>query len=66
MIAAVYKIDPIHFAEVFIERTLKDARKSLGHKQIITEQDLNRAIVKELKKYNRDFAYVFENRDKII
>ena len=35
-------------------------------KKIITEQDLNRAIVKELKKYHKDFAYVYENRDKII
>ena len=53
-------------AEVFIERTLKDAKKSLHHRSIITENDLKRAIVKELKKYNADLAYVYENHDKII
>ena len=53
-------------AESFINRAIKAAKKSLKSKQIITEKDLTRAIVKELKKYNADFAYVYENRDTII
>ena len=53
-------------AESFIERTLKDAKKSLKNRSVITEKDLNRVILKELKKYNADLAYVYENRDKII
>ena len=53
-------------AEVFINRTLKDAQKSLKHKSLITEGDLKRAIIKELKKYHKDLAYVYEFRDKII
>lgn len=53
-------------AEIFIERTVKDAKKSLKNRSIITERDLKHAILKELKKYNADFAYVYENRDKII
>lgn len=53
-------------AEIFIERTLKDTKKSLKNRSIITEKDLNRAILKELKKYHADLAYVYENRDKII
>lgn len=53
-------------AEVFISRTLKAAEKSLKSKQIITEKDLTRAIVKELKKYHADFAYVYQNRDTIV
>ena len=57
---------PSGAAEVFIERTLKAAKQTLKHKKIITENDLERAIAKELKKYNADFAYVYENRDKII
>ena len=57
---------PSGAAEIFITRTVKDAQKSFKSKQIITEQDLKRAIVKELKKYHADFAYVYENRDKII
>ena len=53
-------------AESFIERTLKDAKKSLKNRSVITEKDLSRVILKELKKYNADLAYVYENRDKII
>ena len=53
-------------AETFVERTMKDAKKSLKNRSIITEKDLNRVILKELKKYNADLAYVYENRDKII
>ena len=47
-------------AESFIERTLKDAKKSLKNRSVITEKDLNRVILKELKKYNADLAYVYE------
>ena len=57
---------PSGAADAFIDRTITAAQKSLGTKKIITEQDLKRAVVKELKKYNADFAYVYENRDKII
>lgn len=53
-------------ATIFIERTVKDAKRSLHHRSIITENDLKRAIIKELKKYNADLAYVYKNRDKII
>ena len=53
-------------ANVFIEKSLTDANKSLKSKKIITDQDLTRAITKELKKYHADFAYVYKNRDKII
>ncbi len=57
---------PSGAADAFIERTIKDACKSLQHKSLITEKDLTRALVKELRKYNPDLAYVYQNRDKII
>ena len=57
---------PTGAAEIFIDKSLKATEKSLKSKKIITEKDLERAIAKELKKYNADFAYVYENRDKII
>ena len=53
-------------ADTFIERTIKDVKKSLKNRSIVTEKDLQRAILKELKKYHADLAYVYENRDKII
>lgn len=57
---------PIGAAEIFIEKTIKSTKNQLKTKKIITEKDLNRIIIKELKKYNPDLAYVYENRDKII
>ena len=57
---------PVGAAEIFIDKTLKAAQTALKSKTIITNEDLNRAITKELKKYNPDLVYVYENRDKII
>lgn len=53
-------------AEIFAQNAVKDATKSLNNLSIITASDLHRAILKELKKYNADLAYVYQNRDKII
>ena len=53
-------------ADSFIENSIKAAKKALKGKSIITEQDLKRVLTKELKKYNRDLAYVYENYDIII
>ena len=57
---------PVGAADVFIEKAVAAATKSLDGRKIITERDLKRALVRELKKYNKDFAYVYENYDKII
>ena len=53
-------------AEIFIDKAMKDALRTLKSKKLITNQDLDRALVKELKKYHPDLAYVYENYDKII
>lgn len=57
---------PSGSAEVFINETISSVKKSLAKKSIITEADLKRLVVKELKKYNRDFAYIYEKCDTII
>ena len=57
---------PTGAAETFVEQAVVSATKALKTRKIITERDLRRALVKELKKYNKDFAYVYENYDKII
>ncbi len=57
---------PSGSAEIFIEKTLENAKKQLKNKSIITKKDLERIIAKELKKYNADLAYIYKNRDKII
>lgn len=53
-------------AEDFINRAITSASASLQNKSTITDQDLKRAIVKELKKYHQDLAYVYEIYDTII
>ena len=53
-------------AKIFIDEALKSTIAIVNKKKIITAHDLTRTLVKELKKYNRDLAYVYQNRDKII
>jgi hypothetical protein len=53
-------------ADSFITATLRSVQKSLKNKSTITSADLDRLVIKELKKYNSDLAYVYEIRDKII
>ena len=57
---------PSGAADVFIDKTIMVAQQTIKSKNIITQNDLERIITTELKKYNADFAYVYENRDKII
>ena len=57
---------PSGAAEIFIDKAIAGATKSLKSKKLITDQDLTRAIAKELQKYHADFAYVYKNHDKII
>ena len=53
-------------AELFIQKTLDAVETKLKPKKIITEHDLTLAISHELKKYNPNFAYIYQNRDKIV
>jgi hypothetical protein len=57
---------PSGAAEDFVDRSIEAAKISLSNKTIITNQDLKRAITKELQKYHPDLAYVYQNRDTII
>ena len=57
---------PSGSADIFIKKSITAAEKSLKNRKIITEDDKIRAISKELKKYHKDLAYVYENYDKII
>lgn len=57
---------PAGAAEIFIKKALHTTNRKLSSKKIITKGDLKRTLAKELKKYNQDLAYVYENRDTII
>lgn len=71
-LAKTLKIDakavgiPVGAAEIFVDNTIKSVKKQLKSKSIITNKDLERMVTKELKKYNADLAYVYQNRDTII
>ena len=53
-------------ANSFIDATITSVQNALRSKTIITNDDLTRLIVKELRKYHPDLAYVYQNYDKII
>ena len=57
---------PSGAASIFIKRSITAATKSLSKRTIITENDLKKAITKELRQYHPDLAYVYQNRDTII
>ena len=57
---------PVGAAEAFADEIIKDVKKSIKGKKIITEQDINRYISTSAKKYNKDLAYVYKIHDKII
>jgi hypothetical protein len=57
---------PSGAADSFIDETIKTVKKNLKKKMVITKADFERMVARELKKYNADFAYVYQNRDKII
>ena len=57
---------PAGSAEIFITETIKSLKKSLKNQPVITEADLNRLLVRTLKKYHADLAYVYQIHDKII
>lgn len=52
--------------EVFVSRVVDDVIKWLKKRPAVTYDDLNRKIAAEVKKYNEDLAYVYQNRGKII
>ncbi|MBQ2659859.1 hypothetical protein IJF86_00285 [Candidatus Saccharibacteria bacterium] len=54
------------FAAIIADKTLKKVEAYLSSHPVVTEVDLNRIIATELKKYNKDLAYIYHNRDKII
>ena len=57
---------PSGAADSFIKTTIEAVEPVLAKKSTITDRDLKRYVSRELKKYNRDFAYVYEKYDTII
>ena len=63
--ARVAKI-PAGFAEEIAEKASRSVEKWLDNRPIVTKRSFDMAVVRELKKYNADLAYIFENHGKMI
>lgn len=57
---------PEGWAKQIAKRVSKETDAWIADKEIVTESDLRRQIVKELKDLSPDLAYAYQNHDKII
>lgn len=53
-------------AEVVVNKVAQKVAEHLAKRAVVTTDDLNRFIANEAEKYNKDLAYVYKNRGKII
>ena len=54
------------FAEIIAIKTISAVEAYLTSHPVVTKKDIDDLIYKELKKYHKDLAYIYHNRDKII
>ena len=52
--------------EKYVDRVAEKVDGWVMARGKVTEDDINSIIAKEIKKYNRDIAFIYENRGKII
>jgi len=57
---------PEGWAEQMAERVACVTDKWIADKDIVTEDDLRKVIIKELERLNEDVAFAYRNHDKII
>lgn len=53
-------------AEIIADKVAEKIMSWSKKRSMITEDDLNQRMVKELEKYNKDLAYLFESKGKVI
>ena len=52
--------------EIIADKVTEKIMNWSKKRSMITEEDLNMRIAKEIKPFNEDLAFLFENRGKII
>ena len=57
---------PEGWAKQIATRVAKETDKWIADKEIVTENDLRRKIISELKELSPDLAYAYQNHDKIL
>ncbi|MBQ6127953.1 hypothetical protein IJI69_04720 [Candidatus Saccharibacteria bacterium] len=53
-------------AKVFAEKVAEKVAKWAERRESVTEDDINTQIAKEINRYSKDLAFVYQNRGKII
>jgi hypothetical protein len=53
-------------AEIIADKVTEKVILWSKKRSMITEDDLNQKLAKEIKKFNEDLAYLFESKGKII
>ncbi|MBP5674923.1 hypothetical protein J6W91_01170 [Candidatus Saccharibacteria bacterium] len=53
-------------AEIIADKVTEKIMTWSKKRAMITEDDLNQKLAKEIKKFNEDLAYLFESKGKII
>ena len=53
-------------AEIIADKVTEKVITWSKKRSMITEDDLNQKLAKEIKKFNEDLAYLFESKGKII
>lgn len=53
-------------AEKYAEKVAEKVSAWAEKREKVTRDDLNRLIAKEIAKYNKDLAFMYKNRGKII
>lgn len=53
-------------SEIIEQKVRQELELWLETKDLITQDDLDRFLIKVLRKYHTDLAYAYENSDKII
>jgi len=54
------------FADQIIEKVLLAVEKYQSSHPVVTKKDIDKIVHSELKKFDKDFAFIYQNRDKII
>lgn len=57
---------PIESIRPVVDQVVRKVSDWVSTRSMVTELDLDRRIALEIKKYNKDLAYVYQNRGKII
>ncbi|MBR5408464.1 hypothetical protein IK112_00765 [Candidatus Saccharibacteria bacterium] len=52
--------------EKYAPKVAEKVRKWVEKRAEVTKDDVNRMVAKEIEKYNRDLAFIYKNRGKII